>query len=255
MESKAAQKRNVLVVIVLCCFVAVGVLFSVKFFVHSQKEETPSLKPTTQESTVSDENTVYSSPIDFDSLTDENSDIYAWLDIPDTETSYPIFQHSSDDDYYLRKNIDKKYDHEGVLFTQCSYNSTSFDDPVTIIYGHNIKKDSKFGRLQEYYSSSEGIKNHSEIIVYMPDKELHYTVFAAVPYDDRHILYNYDFTDERIFRLFFDDILSVRSFESAFADDVSLNADDKVLILSTCMIGNKEERFLVCAKLGNVTPN
>ena len=90
--------------------------------------------------------------------------------------------------------------------------------------------------------------------MYLPDREMHYTVFAAVPFDNRHILYNYDFMNQRTFRLFFNEILSVRTLDAVFAEDAAVLADDRVLILSTCLSANQNERFLVCGKLSETIP-
>ena len=48
--------------------------------------------------------------IDFDKLHKEVSeDIYAWIYIPNTHIDYPVFQHSTDNSYYLEHNIDDVY--------------------------------------------------------------------------------------------------------------------------------------------------
>ena len=196
----------------------------------------------------------YLSPVDFETLWMESSDVCAWLDIPGTEISYPILQHPEDDSYYLRRNMKGESDSNGVLFTEASYNSKDFVDPLTIIYGHNMNDGQMFGTLQSTYSSKDSLKEHSEIVIYLPDRELHYTVFAAVPYDNRHILYNYDFTDKRIFRLFFQDILSIRAIQAVYADDAAISSSEKAIILSTCLTGNRNNRFLVCGKLMHTIP-
>ena len=38
-------------------------------------------------------------PIDFASLKETNPDIYAWIEIPDTNVNYPIVQSADDDSY------------------------------------------------------------------------------------------------------------------------------------------------------------
>lgn len=191
----------------------------------------------------------YQSPVDFQSLIETNPDIYAWLDIPGTDISYPLLQHTGNDTFYLTHDAEGADDKKGALFTEETYNSRTFTDPVTVVYGHWTKSGLMFGKLQESYTGSENLSEHNEIVIYLPDRELHFKAFAAVPYDNRHILYNYDFTDKRTFRLFFEDILSVRAIEASFSDDAMVQSDEQVLILSTCLIGDWSKRFLVCAKL------
>lgn len=194
----------------------------------------------------------YVSPVDFDALWEVNTDVCAWLDIPGTEISYPILQHPEDDGWYLKRNLQGQSDSNGVLFTEASYNSTDFSDPLTIVYGHRADSGTIFGTLQKEYSSQDRLTEHSEIVVYLPDRELHFEVFAAVPYDNRHILYNYDFSDKRTFRLFFNEILSIRAMEAVFAENAAVQSDEQTLLLSTCLIGNRSKRFLVCGKLSEI---
>ena len=196
----------------------------------------------------------YVSPVDFEALWAENEDIYAWLDIPGTEISYPILQHPEDDSYYLRRNVKGESDSNGVIYTEASYSSRDFTDPVTVVYGHNMNSGLMFGTLQKTYSSQEALAEHSEVIVYLPDQELHYEVVAAVPFDNRHILYNYDLSDKRTFRLLFQEILSARGLETVIAEDAAIQSDEKALILSTCLTGNRNKRFLVCGKLTESIP-
>lgn len=196
----------------------------------------------------------YISPVDFEMLCANNEDIYAWLDIPGTEISYPILQHPEDDAYYIRRNENKRSDSNGSIYSEASYNGRDFTDPLTVIYGHNMKSGKMFGTLQKSYSSQEELNNHSLIVIYLPDQELHYEVIAAVPFDKRHILYNYDFSDDRTFRLFFQEILSVRSLEAVIAENAAIQSNERALILSTCLTGNRNMRFLVCGKLVETVP-
>lgn len=193
----------------------------------------------------------YQSPVDFQLLQESNPDIYAWLDIPGTDISYPLLQRSGDNAYYLTHDAEGKENQNGALFTESTCNNLTFGDPVTVVYGHHMRSGLMFGQLQELYSDPECFEKYPEIVIYLPDRELHFDVFASVPYDNRHILQNYDFSDRRTFRLFFDGILAVRAIEATFAEDTLVQAGDQVLILSTCLIGNRTNRFLVCAKLSN----
>ena len=212
---------------------------------------TDNVVPTVQEEP--SETGAYVCPIDFEEYWEKNEDIYAWLEIPGSDISYPVFQHPSDDEYYLRRDINGNYATGGVLFTEVSQNSKDFSDPLTIIYGHNMTNKTMFGTLKDIYSSQEGLDEHSTIKIYLPEEELDYTVFACVPYDDRHILKNYDFSDPDIFTSFFYEIYSIRDMQAQFpseANAVSLTTSDKVLVLSTCITStNSDSRYLVFAKL------
>lgn len=196
----------------------------------------------------SEESSVYVCPIDFEAYQKQNEDVYSWLEIPGSGISFPVFQHPTENEYYLRRDINGNYSVGGVLFTEVGYNSKDYNDPVTIIYGHDMQNETMFGPLQEMYSSDEGLAKYQTVKVYLPDKELTYQVFACVPYDNRHILYNYDFNDPEIFGRFFTEISQIRAMQAVFGE-VSLKTTDKVLILSTCLSGSSDSRFLVCAKL------
>ena len=88
-------------------------------------------------------------PIDFDSLTAQYPDIYAWIRIPGTRVDYPIVQRGRDNGYYLNHTIDGKKKTEGSIYTE-DYNSKDFGDANTVIYGHNMKNGSMFKTLHKY---------------------------------------------------------------------------------------------------------
>ena len=191
----------------------------------------------------------YVSPINFDELREKNPDIIGWLSIPDTVVYYPIVRREGDDKFYLNHNADGNSYVGGALFVESAYNGSDFTDPVTIIYGHYMRSGMLFGSLQKDFSGKKAMDSHSEIIVYLEDRELHYNVFAAVPYDTRHILYNYDFSNKRIFGAFFQSIFDIRSLDSTLDLEKYSESEGNVLILSTCLSGNSDNRFLVMGRL------
>lgn len=207
-----------------------------------QQEAEPPPPPVTEEPQ-------YESPIDFPALQAENPDVYAWLSIKDAEIDYPVLRSTEDSQFYIDHNSAGRPSSAGALFTESEYNSAAFDDPVTIIYGHKTTTGTFFGNLQAIYSDSDSFAAHSSITVYLPDQELHYTVFAAVPYDKRHILYNYNFQSSRMYRAFLDSVYSVRAVDANFSEDITVTEEDKLLILSTCLKGDSSRRYLVLARL------
>lgn len=197
---------------------------------------------------------VYVSPVDFESLQAMNSDIYAWLYIPDTRINYPILQREGDDGYYLKHGSDGAPNKAGAVFTESTYNERGFSDPVTVIYGHIMRSGDIFGELQMIYSTPGGLEKNQEIIVYLPEKELRYQVFAAIPFNMQHILYYHDFSDPDVFQAFLDQVLSVRSINASFDETVEVSTGDQLLILSTCLQGDSKQRYLVLAKLAAESP-
>ena len=193
----------------------------------------------------------YVSPIDFNGVEQTNSELYAWLSIDGTDISHPVAQSKTNDNYYLKRAPDKKYSINGTLFTQKTYNNLDFNDPVTVIYGHDMKSGAMFGKLQELFSDEQSFeKLKNSLVVYLPDRELHYEVFAAVPYSERHILHYYDkFETPETVDEFIDEIYSVRAFGANFTTDIKIKNTDKLLVLSTCLKGDISKRFLVVSRL------
>lgn len=188
-------------------------------------------------------------PVDFSSLNKINSDIYAWLDLPGTNISYPVLQNETDDSYYLNHDSDKNYNSNGAVFSEHNYNTKSFDDPVTVLYGHDMISGKMFGQLQSDYSDSDFFKKNDEIIIYTPDKELHYKIFAATPYYRLHLLHYYPFDKSYVFNQFFDELYNYRTLSSIYLDDEKPTFGDKVVVLSTCMNNGDNKRFLVMGVL------
>lgn len=187
-------------------------------------------------------------PVDFPALQAENPDIYAWIQIPGTEINYPILQRFGDNDYYLRRDVEGNYSQAGTLFTQFQYNVTDFSDPVTVVYGHDMDDGSMFGSLQ-HYCSSLSLDDSPVFYIYQPGRRLTYQIFAAIPYDNSHILYYHNFHDEAVFEDFFADIYGIRSLYANVAPEDGPSPEDKVVILSTCLEGDNTKRFLVMGVL------
>ena len=185
-------------------------------------------------------------PIDFDSLTKEYPDIYAWIRIPGTKVDYPIVQREGDNSYYLNHTIDGKKKTEGSIFTE-DYNGKDFEDANTIIYGHNMKNGSMFKTLHKY-KDKQFLLDNSEIFIYQKGRVLKYKIFAAYVYDNRHLMLSFDFEDENIFKIYLNNVLTKRDMSSNINTNVDVTAKDKIITLSTCN-NNDAQRYLVQAVL------
>lgn len=242
-----------LLIVACCVFLMIQpVVFPVEVY-----EETPAVSATTvpkdhpapTDDPAATAAPAYEAPAALTEAIAQNDEVYAWIRIPGTNVDYPVVQSRTADNYYLRRGIDGKYSTAGSIMSEHTYNTTTFEDPVTVLYGHCMRVGTMFGKLQTTYSGTEQMKEYDTIEIFLPDKKLTYTVFAAVPYDTRHILYNYDFSDSRIYTMFFDDVFALRSFSAVTLRENKPEYGDKVLILSTCLKGDAASRYLVMAKL------
>ena len=55
-----------------------------------------------------------------------------------------------DDDYYLQRDLDGKTNKAGSLYIQAYYNKSDLSDPMTVIYGHNMRDGSMFAALHKF---------------------------------------------------------------------------------------------------------
>lgn len=196
-----------------------------------------------------EEETAFESEIDFDYLWTVNPDIIAWITIPGTNIDYPVLQHPSDDSYYLTHNLDGSYGYPGCIYIE-SLNAADFSDPNTLIYGHNLKSKTMFTELHKF-ENKDFFEENNEVILYLPDKTMHYRIFAAHVYDDRHLLYSFDFSDEDIYAGFLASIYDIRDMSANIDRTFEVTAQDRIISMETCMPGkdDREKRLLVHAVL------
>lgn len=244
------KKKNAkLIIIFLIVFVLIfcGVYFGIQIY-NNHINETPT--DTTVPTTVSEVQQKVENPIDFASLQAANSEIYAYIKIEDTNVDYPIVQSATDDEFYLRHTAeDKSWSASGAVYTE-SVNTKTFNDRVTVIYGHNGYGDTFFTTLHRF-EKEDFFNNHPYFYIYTPEKKLTYQVISAFKYDDRHIMNSFNFADTVQF-LEFEQYLSNPS--SALKNvrtqlDNELDEDSKIVVLSTCITNQKSSRYLVCGVL------
>ncbi|HIS31715.1 MAG TPA: class B sortase [Candidatus Limivivens intestinipullorum] len=205
---------------------------------------------TGQDATETEDGEPVEIPIDFEALWEINPEAYAWITISGTEIDYPILQSETDNTYYLTHSIEGEESPEGAIFTE-DYNSKDFEDPNTVIYGHNMRNGSMFQGLHEYMDRAFFDENR-EVLIYLPDKILHYEIFAAYLYDDRHLLESFDFEDEDVFGAYLNRIFSIRDMNSFIDTDMEVTAEDKIITLSTCYSNESNQRYLVQAVLVSI---
>ena len=187
---------------------------------------------------------VLKNPIDFTQLLSVNSDIVGWLRIRALDISYPVVQ-GKDNDYYLHRTFEKTDNFAGCLFVN-SYNMGDFTDQNTIIYGHNMKNGSMFGKLKNF-NDPEVFKKSRYFWIFTPDFIYQYRIFSASVVDKTGLTYQISFTDDE-----FDQFIS-RAYSNSVVDnqDVTVTKEDRIVTLST-FTGDDSTRFVVMGKLAQI---
>jgi len=182
-------------------------------------------------------------PINFSALLKINSELIAWVRLPDTVIDYPIVQ-TNNNTRYLSHLFDGTSSRLGSLFMDYE-NKGQFSDQHILIYGHDMQDGSMFGTLKNYTSSAY-YKEHPEALIFMPDGGIYrLVIFAAarMPAFRSELPVSFDSDKE-----FLDYVAKIRSL-SAFATDITIEANDHVVSLCTCVSDSTEYRFIVSGKL------
>lgn len=113
--------------------------------------------------------------IDFEKLEQTNQDVIGWIRIENTYINYPILQGKTEE-YYMERDINKKYNLSGSIFIVPS-SKKDFTDDNTIIYGHNMKNQRMFANLNKIYKGELG--NEIYVEIYTKAEKSKYKVFSA----------------------------------------------------------------------------
>ena len=188
-------------------------------------------------------------------------DVYAWLDIPEfktalgtsTDLSYPVAQHPTDREFYLNRDLDGNTNKAGTIFSEATcegktINRRDLNDPVTVLYGHNMANRTMFGGLQTFVSKMDFSQQHL-VYMYQKDRRVTYQIVGGMQYDLSHIIYYHDFSNDEVFNSFFDQLWKETEGSTNLDKDNKPVAGDKVLILSVCKNGDDNHRYLIVCKM------
>lgn len=188
---------------------------------------------------------------DIDALQDVNPDIFAWIKVPGTKVDYPVTQHPTDDEYYLKHGADGLNSSYGCPYIE-SCDSQELDQFNTVIYGHNMNDGSMFAGLHQF-EDQEFYKNHRWVEVCTSEHVFSYEIFAAVMYSDNYIPYCYDDAIKSDRKAFIDSLKTdIIPEKSIISDDIKVDEDNKIITLSTCDRVYRDNRFIVAGVLRKI---
>ena len=198
---------------------------------------------TLEEETDAEQIPIEAAPIevDFEVLLETNSDVVGWLYCEDTPINFPVVQ-GEDNDYYLRRMIDKTWNSSGTLFVDYR-NANDFTDGNTVIYGHNMKNKGMFGTLSNYKEQSY-FEEHPVMWLLTPEANYKVELVAGYVTSSTSGIYSFGLSEEDIFALVEEAIR-----QSTFLSDFQTSQGDEFLTLSTCSYEYDNARYVLLGKL------
>ena len=178
----------------------------------------------------------------FRQLYDINKDIAGWLSYvsTDAETFMDIrlpIVHCDNNDKYLSTAFDGTPSRSGTLFFESSNNlSQNAHEKVHIVYGHNMASGQMFASLNKLYDSVYRARSATTLTLDTLYETYYYKVFAVIVCDenaaeDKRFGYlRNSFADDADFINYVNELRA----RSLYDYPVEVNADDQLLILSTC---------------------
>ncbi len=173
--------------------------------------------------------------VDFKALKAENPDVVAWIDAPGPEISYPVVQ-GTDNSYYLKRTFRGSYNFAGCIFMD-SGSSLLKPDGNTVLYGHNMRNGSMFGRLRKYRDKSF-YEEYPEFYLYLPDGEI-YRCQITAGFDMGADAASLPLTfKEGEKASYLNQVSSLRWYNTG----VSIGEEDLMVTLITCHPSGREDR-------------
>ena len=179
------------------------------------------------------------------SLKQENQDIVGFLEIENTNISYPVVQ-GKDNEFYMTHNYKKEKSKNGAIFLDKNYD-WNIESNNLLIYGHNLNNGTMFQELLKYEDEAY-YKKHPIILFTSEDEEEKYkiiSVFKSKVYNKQDDVFKYYFfinpKTEEEYNNYIENIkkLSIYNIEN------TAKYGDKLITLSTCSYYIKDGRFVV----------
>lgn len=180
---------------------------------------------------------------DFDKLKEINTDIVGYIEVDNTNISYPVVK-SSDNSYYLNHSYKKEKNNIGSIFLDYR-NDLDNLSKNNIIYGHGRLDNTMFGSLNNLLDSSNlDSKESYYITLSTPNSIMTFKIFSVYTIPKEGYYIKTYFSSNEYFKEFLETIMK----RSIYNFNTDVNTNDKILTLSTCK-DNFGKRVVVHAKL------
>ena len=210
-------------------------------FFEESEVSAPSVETVLKEPTAEDPYAaMLKEKIDFAALKEINNDVQGWIEIPDTQLSYPILQYE-DNDYYLKHTWKEEPNSVGSIYFECQVDP-GLADFNTIIYGHRMRDLSMFGSLK-YYEKISYWEEHPSVYVVTEEEAYRYDIYAAYKASPEDIVYGLKINS----RPKKQELIQFGLEHSIIDTGIVPSTFDRILTLSTCTGSGHASRWVVQA--------
>lgn len=241
-EKKTNKKTKVLLDIIIYVFIVVVMICLVLLY-FKKREDTETIKEIKEtvvpkEIEIVDEKTVKDYISDLQ-IKFNNSDIKGILNIDGLDVNIPIVK-GKDNDYYLKHAVTKKKSVIGSVFIDYRNNTNSRQ---INIYGHNSTKFNPPFKVLEGYLNKDYYNEHKYFEFMVNDETRKYEIFSV-------IVANKDSSEEHMQFSYKKDSDWLKHFQrlqkkSKYKINVTVNKNDKIMVLQTCIFGRYHDKLLV----------
>ncbi len=241
-EKKDNKKTKIVLDIIIYAFIiVVCVCLVLLYFKRQEDNETiKELEETviTKDIEIVDDKTVKDYINELRSKYD-NDDIKGILSIDGLDVSIPIVK-GKDNDYYLKHAVTKKKSVIGSVFIDYRNNTNSRQ---INIYGHNSTKFNPPFKVLEGYLNKDYYNEHKYFEFMVNDETRKYEIFSV-------IVANKDSSEEHMQFSYKKNSDWLKHFQrlqkkSKYKINVTVNKDDKIMVLQTCIFGRYHDKLLV----------
>ena len=233
------------IVIVVCLVIAGFSGWNLYKELHEYKESKETYEKLTPEVVIEnpDTNEVDTAPLfDWEKLKGINGDFVGWIRLDDSTVDYPFVQ-GTDNEYYLRHLFDGTYNNSGCVFMDVN-NNRDFSDKNTILYAHNMKNGTMFASIEKYKDASY-YDGHKVIHIYTEAATYDVYPVAGIVTDGQDDYVRTSFNDDNDFMSYVNRFVS----SSTFTSEQSIEASDRMIMLSTCNYDRNDGRYVLIGKL------
>lgn len=177
-------------------------------------------------------------------LREQNEDTIGWIAFDELKINYPIMQ-GEENYYYLTHTFSKSENKAGSIFLDAG-NAADFSNYHSLIYGHNMKNSSMFGRLKKYYEE-EFYRKNKFFTIYQDQQAYRYEIFSAHTISETDEIYTIWYTPGERAAEYTQFVERMKRL-SWYDTGVEVSGKDKVITLSTCTASD-DKRFVVHGKL------